>query len=60
MLRQFSRWYDVDIVYPDGIPAVHFEGEMGRDLNLTQALRGLQKMGLHYRIEDKQLIVLAN
>lgn len=58
VLRQFSRWYDVTIVYEQKIPAILFSGEIKRDLNLSQALVVLEKMGVHFRIADKKLIVM--
>ncbi|HEY8956487.1 FecR family protein [Chitinophaga sp.] len=58
VLRQMSRWYDVSIVYEQGIPDIIFSGEIKRDLSLSQALVVLAKMGVHYRIEDKKLIVM--
>jgi ferric-dicitrate binding protein FerR (iron transport regulator) len=57
VMRQLSRWYDVDIVYEKQIPDIHFEGDMQRNLNLSQVLTGLGKMGVHFKIEGKKLIV---
>jgi ferric-dicitrate binding protein FerR (iron transport regulator) len=59
VLRQLSRWYDVDIVYEGAVPNLPFGGEMGRDLSLNQVLNILGKMGMQYRLEGKKLIVLA-
>ena len=58
VLRQMSRWYDVSIVYEHGIPDIIFSGEIKRDLSLSQALVVLAKMGVHYRIEEKKIIVM--
>ncbi len=57
VMRQLSRWYDVDVVYEKGIPAVRFAGEMKRDLNLSEVLAILHKMEVHCHIEGKKLIV---
>ncbi len=57
-LRQLSRWYDIDIVYQGPVPNVTIAGEMGMDLNLSQVLTVLQKMGLHVNLEGKNLIIL--
>jgi ferric-dicitrate binding protein FerR (iron transport regulator) len=56
-MRQLSRWYDVDIVYEGTAPDMTFVGEMGRDLTLGQVLKGLDVMGVKFRIEGKKLIV---
>jgi ferric-dicitrate binding protein FerR (iron transport regulator) len=58
VMRQISRWYDVDIVYEKGIPSIRFEGMIGRDLNLNDVLHGLKETGIHFKVEGKQLTVL--
>src|SRR5262249_14756873 len=58
VLRQLSRWYDVDIIYEKEIPEMNFAGEMGRDLKLSQVLKGLGRRDLHYRIEGRRLLIL--
>lgn len=58
VMNQLSRWYDVDVVYEKGIPNINLGGEMKRDLNLSQVLKGLGKIGVNFRIEGKKLIVL--
>jgi transmembrane sensor len=58
VMRQLERWYDVDVVYEKGIPNLEFFGRMGRDLNLSNVLRGLQISKVHFRLEEKKLIVL--
>ena len=57
VLRQLSRWYDVDIVYEGKIPRREFEGKIGRDLNLSQVLKVLEKVQVRFRIEGTKLIV---
>lgn len=58
VMRQLSRWYDVDVVYEAGVPDIKLGGEMKRDLNLSQVLNGLKKLGVKTRIEGKKLMVL--
>lgn len=58
VMRQLSRWYDVDIVYEGKVPDIRFWGEIKRDLNLSEVLAVLSKMGVHFRLEDKKLIVM--
>ncbi|KAF2328616.1 FecR family protein [Flavobacterium daemonense] len=60
VLRQLSRWYDVDIVYENGVPSRAFEGEIQRDLKLSQVLRILEKNKVHFKIEDKILRVMPD
>ena len=60
VMRQLSRWYDVDVIYENNnIPDKTFYGEMGRNLNLSQCLTILEKMQVHFRIEaGRKLIVM--
>lgn len=58
VLKQLSRWYDVEVVYEKGVPDIKLWGDMKRDLTLVQVLRGLGKIGVNYKIEGKKLIVL--
>lgn len=58
ILRQLSRWYDVDVVYQGPVRQVNIAGEMGMDLNLSQVLKVLRKMGVRAQVEGKNLIVL--
>lgn len=59
VMHQLARWYNIDVQYENGIPAIEFGGKMGRDLSLMNVLRFLEKSGLHCRLEgNRKLIVL--
>ncbi len=58
LLRQLSRWYDVDVIYETAVPQREFGGKMQRDLKLSQMLRILEKNNVHYRIEGRKLIIM--
>lgn len=58
VMRQLSRWYDVDIEYPNGIPGIQFWGKVQRDLPLMVMLEGLDVMKVKFKLEGKKLIVL--
>ncbi len=58
VMKQLSRWYDVDIVYEGKTPVREFEGKIQRDLTLSQALKILEKNQVHFRVENRKLIVL--
>ncbi|MDD2791787.1 MAG: FecR domain-containing protein [Sediminibacterium sp.] len=59
VVSDISRWYDVEVVFTnlDARYSVVFGGEMGRDLTLTQAIKVLEKMNVHCRIEGKKLLI---
>lgn len=59
VLRQLSRWYDLDIVYQDGAPVnTRFEGEIPMNAMASQVLSVLEKNGVHFRLNGKQLTIL--
>jgi transmembrane sensor len=58
VLRQLSRWYDVDVVFEKGIVSRNFEGEINRDLELSQVLKILEGNNVHFKIEGKVLRVM--
>ncbi len=58
ILRQFARWYDVKVSYEQKVPNFVLSGAIRRDFTLSEALLTLEKMGLHYRIEEGKLIIL--
>jgi len=57
VMKQLERWYDVEVVYEKGVPDIKLGGEMKRDLNLSQVLKGLGKMGVHFNLEGKKLVI---
>ncbi|MBO9154392.1 FecR family protein [Chitinophaga sp. GCM10012297] len=58
VMRQLSRWYDVEVKYEGAVPDKTFEGKIRRDLTLAQVLRILERSGVHTKIEGKQLTLL--
>lgn len=58
VMRQLSRWYDIEVVYEKGVPSIVFAGEMDRTVSLNGLLKGLEGFGVHFRVEGRRLIVL--
>lgn len=57
VMRQLSRWYDVDVSYEGKIPSRKFEGEIQRNLHLSDVMEALGKNRVHFRIEGKKIIL---
>ncbi|MFS8083887.1 MAG: FecR domain-containing protein, partial [Ginsengibacter sp.] len=57
VMRQLSRWYNVEVLYEGKIPEREFQGEMQRDLNLSQVLKLLSQNNINFKIVGNQLIV---
>ncbi len=58
VMRQLERWYDIEVKYEEGIPKLEFMGKMGRDLSLSEVLRGLEISKVHFRIEENRKLVV--
>jgi ferric-dicitrate binding protein FerR (iron transport regulator) len=58
VMRQLSRWYDLDVVYEGPIPDVQFNGEIDRNLTLSQVLNGLSATRIKYKIKNEKTIVI--
>lgn len=58
VMRQLSRWYDVDVSYPANIPDRAFEGRIQQDLTLTQVLKILERYQVHFHVEGRKITVL--
>lgn len=58
VMRQIARWYDVDIVYGGQVPDRRFGGEISRTSNVSQVLKILEESKVHFKIEEKRIIVL--
>lgn len=59
ILRQFSRWYDVDVIYEGAVPKDKFFVLMKRDVPLSSVLKALQASNVKFKIEGKKLMVQA-
>jgi ferric-dicitrate binding protein FerR (iron transport regulator) len=58
VMRQLARWYGIRIKYEGSPTRSLFWGKMGRDLNLTQVLAGLDKSKVHFQLDGTTLTVL--
>lgn len=58
VMRQISRWYDVDVVYEGNIPDRRFGGEISRNANASQVLQILEESNIHFKIIERKIVVL--
>ncbi|PWV56408.1 FecR family protein [Chitinophaga sp. S165] len=59
VMRELERWYDIEVVYENGIPdSDKFIGEMTRQIALTDLLDILKRFQVDFRVEGRKLIVL--
>jgi transmembrane sensor len=57
IMRNVSRWYDVDIRYEAGIPNRQFAGSISRNANLSDLLNILEFDNVHFTVDGKTIIV---
>lgn len=57
ILRQISRWYDVDVEYRGNVN-LHFTGQLTRNQNVSKVFEHLELTGeVHFRTEGRKIIV---
>lgn len=57
IMREVERWYDVDVVLEGNISTEKFVGMIPRNMKLSQFLEVLALNDVHFKIEEKKLIV---
>ncbi|HVK49274.1 MAG TPA: FecR domain-containing protein [Pseudobacter sp.] len=57
VLRQLSRWYDIDMKFEGEPPVRSFRGKITKDLQLSEVLKVLEEVDVKFRIEGRTLIV---
>ncbi|MEO6187205.1 MAG: FecR domain-containing protein [Ginsengibacter sp.] len=58
VLKEVSRWYDVDIIFEGYNQPRQFVGEIQRDLSISEVLKILEKNKVHFKIEGKMIRVM--
>ena len=57
IMRQISRWYDVEIVYSGEMKNDKFSGIVSSKTNLSQVLKIMEEGGMKFKIEGKKITV---
>jgi ferric-dicitrate binding protein FerR (iron transport regulator) len=58
VMRQLSRWYNIDVIYEQDVPDVVFGGKILRNISLTQLLRILEDADIHFRLEKGGKLII--
>jgi ferric-dicitrate binding protein FerR (iron transport regulator) len=58
IMRQISRWYDVDVSLEASYPNKRFGGRISRKLNLSNIISMLETYGVHFKMENGKLTVV--
>jgi transmembrane sensor len=57
IMRQVSRWYDVEVQYNGPIATRKITGTISRNVSLVQLIDMLQYAGVNLKIENKKIII---
>jgi ferric-dicitrate binding protein FerR (iron transport regulator) len=57
IMRQLSRWYDVEVEYRGKIPEGHYVGKPSRNLKLSEILKVIEYSGVKLDVEGNKIIV---
>lgn len=59
IMRQFSRWYNIEVEYKGDVSNVRFGGQVSRMKNLSQVLRIMElTKSVQFRVEGNKIIVM--
>ncbi|MCG2615456.1 FecR domain-containing protein [Terrimonas sp. NA20] len=58
LMRQISRWYDVDVVFAGQMPDLRVGGFIRRDVNVSTVLDFLKGNGVKYEFDGKTITIL--
>lgn len=57
IMRQLSRWYDVDVSFESVIPAGTYSGSIPRKAVLSDVMKILSIAGIKYKLSSKKIII---
>lgn len=57
LMRQISRWYDVDVIYAANLDDHAFVGEVSRKYSLMKTLKILELSGVTFKLDGRTLTV---
>lgn len=57
LMRQVSRWYDVEVEFKGDISDDGFSGKVSRSVPLSKLLKVLEQYEINFKIEGKKIIV---
>ena len=57
VIKQMTRWYDIEIVFEGDMPIQTFSGKMSREVSLQNVLKFFEGSGVNFTIVNGKLIV---
>ena len=57
IMRQLSRWYDVDVRFEGSIPQGGYNGSIPRKATLSEVMEILKIAGVQYRLDNRTVVI---
>jgi len=57
IMRQLSRWYDVDVEYQGNVAQKHYRGRISRNVPVSEIFEILKTSGINFTIDGRKIIV---
>ncbi len=57
IMRQVSRWYDVEVEFHGKVPEERFRGKMSREVPVSHLFNVLKTSGVNFKIEGKKILI---
>jgi transmembrane sensor len=57
IMRQLSRWYDVDVEYQGNVAQKHYRGRISRNVPVSEIFQILKTSGINFTIDGRKIIV---
>lgn len=59
VMRKLSRWYNIEVVYQNGIPKHRLNGRVSRSNHISKVLNALKTTNaIHFKIEGRRVTVM--
>lgn len=58
VMRQFARWYDVQVTYEGDAPDAAITGKVLRSANASHVLQIVSDLGIKFKTEGKKIIII--
>jgi len=58
IMRQISRWYNIEVAYEGNIPDRQFSGKISRNTNASNVLKILELSNIHFKMEHERIVVM--
>lgn len=57
VMRQVSRWYNIEIEFEGDLPSKRVTGKVRRDVNFEEFMHMLSYLGINYKVNGRKVIV---